>query len=587
MFVFFVKVCCLSACGYLLSLNSFTPIGFFKETSMLKFFRDKKDTWFVKGILVLTALSFMSLFGIQGVSSLRNSNKKLAEIGTEKITVQSFLTAFDRAMTRQRALTDKPFSVGDALKAGLVRRVLDDAVSRAVSRQTVKGLNIVVTDDDVRAFIFSNPQFAGYNGAFDRNAFHEYLRKMQQSEKEYVSDLKNSLEAQKIFHAVQSVRIAPKTTTETMYRLANEKRSADIIYIRENDVKIPAKPSKEELTDLYQSLADTLVAPEYRRLSIMYLTVEDAEKNIPVTDDILKDLYEQNKESFVTEETRFVNQMLFETQADADKAAGELKKGKPFKRVAETVAGQTEEQTVLGEVVKAGLLSEIAEPVFEAGKGETVGPIKTAFGWQILQVEKITPKKETSFKQAKAKLAKDYKTARAYDVLSDTVIRIEDMLGEGQSMEDVASKNGLLIKNYAFADMAGLDENAESVGLDAEILSTAFFLEENQVSPLIENKNGYFAVRVDEIREPQTKSFEKAQKELKQIWEKNLREVKAREMSEKVKAQAEKGVKPSVIAKRNGLDFSAVKDATRQDNELSPTLTALLFLKNQGDVFSV
>ena len=42
-----------------------------------------------------------------------------------------------------------------------------------------------------------------------------------------------------------------------------------------------------------------------------------------------------------------------------------------------------------------------------------------------------------------------------------------------------------------------------------------------------------------------------------------------------------------MIAKRNGLDFSAVKDATRQDNELSPTLTALLFLKNQGDVFSV
>lgn len=30
---------------------------------MLKFFRDQKNSWLMKGILILTALSFVSLFG--------------------------------------------------------------------------------------------------------------------------------------------------------------------------------------------------------------------------------------------------------------------------------------------------------------------------------------------------------------------------------------------------------------------------------------------------------------------------------------------------------------------------------------------
>ena len=552
---------------------------------MLKFFRDKKDSWFVKGVLILTALSFMSLFGIQGVSSFSESNQALATVGKTKITVYEYTVAFDRAVSRLRASAPVEFSLKDALDAGMVQQVLDGIISEKVSEKTADVSGIGISDSDLYDFIVTDPMFAGYDGAFSRDAFNEHLKKIRQSEKEYVERLRNSARAMRLFGAVQSMGIAPKAQAETMYRLANEKRAADVFFIRAEDVKIPAKPTQKQLQELYEAESDSLIAPEYRSLSVIKLTPEIAAKNVKVSDDFLKDLYEQNKQDFVVEETRQVNQMLFETQADADKAMAALKSGKSFMQVAKTIANQTEEQTSLGEVVRNGLLTELSDPVFEAKKGAVVGPVKTAFGWQILKVEKITPRKETSFEKAKATLEKNYRTARAYDDLEEILIRIEDAFGAGQSMEEVAGQNGLTVKKYAFTDMGGLDEDGKKTGLDMEVLNAAFLNEVGQVSPMIETSEGYFAVRVDKVKDPQLKSFDRAKKELTALWEKNTRAQTAEKTARKVYDLLSKGVSAAKTAKQTGVKLQKMKDVTRQSADVASSVSTVLFAKNKGDVF--
>mgnify|MGYP002766517336 CR=1 FL=1 len=57
---------------------------------MLKFFRDQKDSWLVKGILILTALSFMSLFGVSGYINTANSNKPVIKVDDLEISQSEF-----------------------------------------------------------------------------------------------------------------------------------------------------------------------------------------------------------------------------------------------------------------------------------------------------------------------------------------------------------------------------------------------------------------------------------------------------------------------------------------------------------------
>lgn len=553
---------------------------------MLKYIRDKKDSWFVKGILVLTALSFMSLFGIQGVSNFSESNKTLARVGKVKIPVRAFYEAFDAAMTQIRAASGLPVTLKQALDADLPSDVMNSLVSRTVASEFVNDLGIIVTDDDVYAAIVSDPAFAGYDGAFSRQQFNEYLSKTGRSEKQYVALLRDSLRAERVVRAVQGAGVSPKSEAETMYRLINEKRSADVFTVREDDMEISAKPSDKELRALYDRESENLIAPEYRSLSVMTLTRDDAARKVEVTDAILKDIYEMNRENFITPETRAVSQMLLETQADADKAMQALKKGDSFDKVAEKIAKQTKEQTSLGQVVKDGLLTEIADPVFEAKKGAVVGPVKTAFGWQILRVDGITPRKETSFRQAKAQLEKDYRTARAYDLLDEMTVRIEDALGEGKSLETVARENGLRVQKYGFVDMSGFDEDEKPAGVGADAVNVAFSIDAGQVSPLIDFSDGYFAVRTDEIREPQTKSFEKAKNAMTRLWMSEAHAEKAKKTAEKAEELMRRGVSLAKIASQTGVKAQKIKDVTRQSADVAPSLKALMFLRGKGDVFT-
>ena len=64
---------------------------------MLKFFRDQKNSWLMKGILTLTALSFVSLFGTgRFLEKIPDEGKAVATIAGQKITVAQFVEEVNR-----------------------------------------------------------------------------------------------------------------------------------------------------------------------------------------------------------------------------------------------------------------------------------------------------------------------------------------------------------------------------------------------------------------------------------------------------------------------------------------------------------
>ncbi len=555
---------------------------------MLKFFRDQKNSWLMKGILILTALSFVSLFGSgRFLERIPDEGKAIAKVHGEKITVAEFVNEVNHKARSLSNITQKPFTIQDIVQSGMLISLFNQMVSRSVMQATVDDLNLAVSDQAVRDEIKDMPVFTDYDGSFSMAAYKQYLSDMGISEKRFIDDAFLDMRAQQLTNAAKTVTIVPQKTAETLYSLQNEKRTADVFTITPADIRIKGNPNKEDQERLYKELSDDLIAPEYRTFTVMYLTLEDVAKKIKISEEELLEVYNENKDSYAIEEIRDVDQMLFTSKEEADEAYAALQKGQDFMEVAKKYANQTEDQTKLGDLTPSTATGDWADVVFSVKKGEIVPPVQTAFGWQILRVNKITPKVEKQFKDVRDEIEQKLIDSMAYDTLSETAVALDDRFGAGETIEDVAQSTGYPVKKYTLIDPAGSDENGNKTDLSKTVLATAFLSEPGRETPMTEEGSDYFVLRIDDVKEPALKPIEKSQKEIKAAWVAEKQRKKAQEIVKTIEKDLNKGVAPKTIAQKTGAKYKRISGITRRDTQLPVSATYQLFNKPLKEPFFV
>jgi foldase protein PrsA len=94
--------------------------------------------------------------------------------------------------------------------------------------------------------------------------------------------------------------------------------------------------------------------------------------------------------------------------------AGADSETKPCSPLAQSWTSVTSQYSVdQASKAQGGLLTGVAKgqqekaldnAIFNADKGKLVGPVKTQFGWYVLEVSKVTPAKQQSLAQSKASI---------------------------------------------------------------------------------------------------------------------------------------------------------------------------------------
>ena len=562
------------------------PVDLIKDPEMLKFFRNQKNSWLMKGILTLTALSFVSLFGLsRTIERFPDEGKELFSVDGKKITVAQYVNELNQKMKSISKITGRPFTIKDADDAGFLAILLDDMAKTATSERMADRLKLTVSDDTVRDIIRNMPIFSGLDGTFSMGTYKRHLSDIGVSEKRFVSDTVTELRTRQIKDVAGTLSLVWQGTAEKDYRLQHEKRSADVFTVTPANLKIAGKPTAEEKESLYKEMTEELTMPEYRSFTVLSLTPEDIARKISVSEDELREAFNENKADYTIEEIRDVDQMLFDSQEQADEAYAALQSGKKFMEVAKTFAGQTEDQTKLGDITPSTATGDWADAVFTAKKGEIVGPVKTAFGWQILRVNKITPKIEKSFKEVRDEIERKTVAAMTFDRLSETAVALDDRFGAGETIEDVAKSTGFPVRKYTLTDSTGLFENGKAAGISRNVLATAFAMEAGKESPMTEDGTGFFVLRVDDIRDPAVKPMEKSEKEIMAAWVAERQKEEAKKIIEKIEDELDKGTNPKLIAQKTGAQYKRVNGLTRKDGKHLPSRVVYsLFNKPVGSV---
>ncbi len=532
--------------------------------------RNFRESWGAKIIFVILAFGMMS-FGMSDVISFFRKQDIAIKVGSNNIHTYDLQNAFNRELAYVRAMMPGQYlSPEEAIQMGLLNTTVQKEISNHLKLIMTNDVETVASDDSVRNYIVNNSAFQTMMGQFDRSLFNAYLRQLNLSEAAFTSNLRQELAQKHIFDAIQAVVPTPSSLVSKMYSYENETRDMSILLVLPGNVKISETPTSEILQDYYEALQDELYAPEYRSLSVVRITPQTIADTIVISDQEIQKLFEENKEALSKPEQRQVSQILLQSKEEADELVNDITT-KNFYEIAAKV-NQTPESSDLGWVSKNSVLEEISLPIFEASVNSIIGPVQSSVGYHILWVKDVEKEKIPQLDDVKNDLIQKAKNEKTYDLMYQKSKEFDTLIGAGESLEKVADSLQLPVEKNIITDAMGFDETGKTSTLNnLKAVREAFSLPENEVSALVDEGDGYLAVRVDKIEPSRLKSFNEVKTVLIDAWTKDMQEKKLKEFAENLFGRIQKGDSFKTVALFSGLEVQNLEHIKRKDLQNLPS----------------
>lgn len=488
--------------------------------------------------------------------------------GGTSVSIDEVRDRFNRQLDQIQRQTGQRPDPEQAVRFGLNMRALDDVVQRAVIDTAMNEYGLVVSDEEVRSVIAQNPAFKGTGGSFDPLKYRGLLQQARISEASYVADVRREIASAQLFGTVRTEGIAPKSLRDDIFKMENEKRVGETVYIPDAIITNVPKPTAEQLGAYFDANKARYQIPEFRSFSYVLMTDDDVMGQVTVTPDQLKQEYDSRQAEFGAPEKRDIDQAMADTEDKAKAIIAAVKGGKSLEDATKEVTGSADGVIKLGPVLKKDLpAGALADGVFAAPQGVDPEPIKSPLGWHVVRINKIEPGQVTPFDQVKDKLEKDLKAQLAPDLLIKLVNDFDKQFSKGQSMADAAKAMALPVKIAENVDARGQNQDGKQVIIGpaaTEILQAAFSTREGADSELLQTQKGeYFVVHVDRITPSRAPVLSEVEAKVTQGWETEQRRKMADDKVKEIVEKANGGGDLGALAKDLGVELRTTKEVTR------------------------
>ena len=529
-----------------------------------------KDSWIIKILLTLTALSFVSLFGITGYIGSAGKNNPVIEVDDIKINKAEINAEYAHELQMAQNLFGENLDINEAMKVAILQNIMQKELINAIMQASADDLGVSISDDYIRKIIFSQAEFLDANGMFSHEKFSRLLALSGWSEDKYIQTLKLDIIKQHLVQGLVSGFNVPQFMTPYLEKIANQQKVFKYITIDTDKLPIDRKISQDELEQYYQDFSVQFTEPEKRDASFIVLNLNDMAAQYTPSQDEIQAYYDEHIDQFVTPEKRNILQMVFDKEDDAFAAMQKLNAGQDFYAVAKETAHQDKAATELGWVAKDQLIADMGDRMFEAKKNEIAGPVKSELGWHIMKLVGIQPKSEMSRATADKKIVEELRKEQAYDIAYEKMAKIEDEIGAGKTFAEIAKENNATIYSVKGIDDQGkaksISKGQEKLLKSTDFVDAVFSYNVDEISQVIEEEDGFVIVNVDAIVDAHPMDINDVKPEIEKMWAENERSAIAQEIVNDVTHDLENGDNISEVAARFKLKLNTTKPLKRNEN---------------------
>jgi len=343
----------------------------------------------------------------------------VARVGSNTIPAAEFQREYRDAEERQRQMFGKNFTPELLKMMNLPDQVLNALIDRRLLRAEADRLNLKVTDAELTAKVLGFKDNQGRplflrDGVFIGEA--QYRRALAGAgyvPESFEASVREQAVLEKLNRFFTDATYISDQEVEDDFSSRNVKAKIEYVLLPPPPAA-PGGVSDAEAEAYFKQNPMPYLAPERRKAKYLLVEAAKVKSGLTVTDADVQKEYNANADSYRKGEEVKARHILFKVdggndaaaRAKAEAAVKKLKAGADFAALAKAESddpGSKANGGELGSFGRGQMVKEFEDAAFAAAPKQIVGPVKTAFGYHVIQVEEKTePRVQPLFEVAPA-----------------------------------------------------------------------------------------------------------------------------------------------------------------------------------------
>jgi peptidyl-prolyl cis-trans isomerase D len=503
---------------------------------MLEAIRGQKIA--IKIILGLVVFSFVIFYAgnFAGVDK-NDPGRHIAAVGKEKIPIVEYQNMIE-IMKRQ-------YSQGNQeLSPQMMEYFREQAVNSLIDRRMIlleaRKAGITASDIEVREAILKSPYFqrdGKFIGMEDYKRVVDYAFHMDidSFEKMVREDIVNN----KFNDLIGAGILVSDKQVEDEYIKKN--LTAKIAYVKfEANAGEEIQATPEEVRTYYDSHRSEFETGELRKAQYLWISHQSEKNKVQIPEARLKEYYEKNIDRFSRPEQVHARHILLKTEGKdeaavqrlAQELVARLRAGANFEQLAKEFSedpGSKGNGGDLGLFGKGQMVPEFEQVAFSLQPDQISDPVKTQFGYHIIEVLQKQPAYKMDFALVKDQIYRQLSLPEAMKNAEDQAKKISEDLTQNKqkSMAEIAKVQLVELKIADF-----FAKNEDIPGLSPAFREKVFELKKGEISEPVQVFQDYAVIQLLDSKPSEIPPFEKVEAKATQKFRRWKAENLAKEKAE-------------------------------------------------------
>ena len=404
---------------------------------MLQEIREKVSGWIAYGIIFLISVPF-ALFGVNSYFG-GGEAPPAAVVNGEEISLRDLDQAYANYRQRLTRLFGGSIPESFGNETALRQQVLGQLVEEFSLRQYIEEHHYRISDDDLSRIIREMEVFQN-EGQFDDEIYQAQLRSIGASPLGFEQELRQTQSMNQFQNGILATAFTVPVQDSRYARLNNQTRKVRSLgySVDPNTVTV----STQDIEQRYQLLPDRFRTPEQIKIEYIEVNLASTKQGISVEQESSYARYQENLDAYSNPEVRDASHILIKVSGDEEnepalaqitQISERISNGESFADLAREYSqdpGSATDGGSLGEVERGIMVQTFEEALFALQPDEVSEPVKTNFGWHLIQLHSVSGGEVQTFESVRAEIEDEIRTGLAEGQIYDLVETLSNLVYE-------------------------------------------------------------------------------------------------------------------------------------------------------------